>query len=34
MSFDDYVIEEGYWRNSLDFILYMTHHGQSFKYFH
>jgi hypothetical protein len=34
MSFNDYVIEEGYWRNSLDFTLYMTQHGQSFKYFH
>ena len=35
MSFnDDYVIEEGYWRNSLDSTLYMNHHGQSFKYFH
>ncbi|KAF9699182.1 hypothetical protein EKO04_002869 [Ascochyta lentis] len=34
MSFDDYVIEEGYWRNSFDSNLYMTQHGQSFKYFH
>lgn len=34
MGFDDYVIEEGYWRNNLDLTFYMTRYGQLFKYFH
>lgn len=34
MSFNDCVIEEGYWRNSLDSTFYMDHQGQLFKYFH
>jgi hypothetical protein len=35
MSFENSpVIEEGYWRNPLDSTFYMTHYGQSFKYFH
>jgi hypothetical protein len=35
MSFENSpVIEEGYWRNPLNSTVYMTHYGQSFKYFH
>ncbi|KAJ8116085.1 hypothetical protein OPT61_g2415 [Boeremia exigua] len=33
MSFDGNVIEEGYWRHSLDVTLFMTHYGQPFQYF-